>query len=939
MRILWLLVLVVLGGGHLSRGANTNMSGRPKSVNIGSILTLDSFVGKAAKVAIDAAVEDVNSNLAVLPGTKLNITTFDSGNSGFLGIIEAMHFMETETMAIIGPQSSVIAHVISHVANELQVPLLSYAATDPTLSSLQYPLFVRTSPNDMFQMAAIAELVEHYEWRKVIAIYVDDDFGRNGIVALADKLGSKQCDISYKAALSPDATKVEIRDVLAHVALLESRIFVVHTYPERGLDIFSVAHDLGMMDNGHVWFATNWLTTMLDSKDVLSPEIFESIQGVITLRIHTPGSKKKTDFISRWRNLTKQEAASSSPMGLNSFALYAYDTVWLLAQAIDIFFEKGGNLSFSPYSMLNDVNTGSLNLNAMSIFNGGNLLLDSILQVNMTGVTGPYSFTSDRNLFRPAFEVINVIETALRGIGYWTDYSGLSILPPEKVYSKKPNRSISNQQLYSVIWPGQTTERPRGWVFPQNGRALKIGVPYRVSYGEFVTKEPGTNMFKGYCIDVFLAALNLLPYGVPYKLIAFGDGRVNPSNNELVRLITTGVFDAAVGDLAITTNRTRIVDFTQPYIESGLVVVVPVKKSSSNFWAFLMPFTPSMWGVTAMFFLIVGSVVWLLEHRLNDEFRGPPRKQFVTTLWFSLSTLFYAHRENTVSILGRFVLFIWLLVILIITSSYTASLTSILTVQQLSSPIKGIESLVHSKDPIGFPVGLFVRDYLIQELGIQESRLVPLNLPEDYARALHDGPSNGGVAAVVDFRAYMELFLSTHCDFSIVGQEFTKSGWGFAFPRDSPLAIDMSTAILKLSESGELQQIHDKWLQRSACSSETTKLSVERLELRSFVGLFALCGLACIFALLIHFVGILHQFFRHHYEPDPEPLASSSSQSRSSRLQSFLTFVNEKEETVKARSKRRRLEGVSNASRFGDSTLNGSRNMKQNCRLGEVPVS
>ncbi|CAL9027385.1 unnamed protein product, partial [Prunus brigantina] len=46
----------------------------------------------------------------------------------------------------------------------------------------------------------------------------------------------------------------------------------------------------------------------------------------------------------------------------------------------------------------------------------------------------------------------------------------------------------------------------------------------------------------------------------------------------------------------------------------------------------------------------------------------------------------------------------------------------------------------------------------------------------------------------------MELFLSSRCGYSIVGQEFTKMGWGFAFPRDSPLAIDMSTAVLKLSE-------------------------------------------------------------------------------------------------------------------------------------------
>lgn len=76
-----------------------------------------------------------------------------------------------------------------------------------------------------------------------------------------------------------------------------------------------------------------------------------------------------------------------------------------------------------------------------------------------------------------------------------------------------------------------------------------------------------------------------------------------------------------------------IVDFTQPYADSGLVVVAPVKKLSSNSWAFLRPFTGLMWAVTGVFFLVVGAVIWILEHRLNDEFRGPPSKQLMTILW------------------------------------------------------------------------------------------------------------------------------------------------------------------------------------------------------------------------------------------------------------------------------------------------------------------
>ena len=58
--------------------------------------------------------------------------------------------MENYTVAILGPQYSVMAHVISHIANELHVPLLSYVATDPTLNSFQFPYFVWTTQSDLF---------------------------------------------------------------------------------------------------------------------------------------------------------------------------------------------------------------------------------------------------------------------------------------------------------------------------------------------------------------------------------------------------------------------------------------------------------------------------------------------------------------------------------------------------------------------------------------------------------------------------------------------------------------------------------------------------------------------------------------------------------------------------------------------------------------------
>lgn len=918
MNLVWglLVVVVVFFNGCFSR--NASVPSRPDIVNIGAILTFDSIIGKVAKIALEAGVENVNSDPNILNGTKLKLTIHDSNFSGFAGIMEALQFMESESVALIGPQTSVLAHMISHVVNELQVPLLSFTATDPTLSSLQYPFFVRTTHSDLFQMAAIADIVDYYEWRQVVAIYIDDDHGRNGITSLADQLAAKRCKISQKAPIKPEATRAEISDVLLQVALMESRVLVVHTYANWGLDILDVAQHLGMMESGYVWITTNWLSTVIDISSPLPLKAVNSMQGIITLKAYIQDSELKRKFTSEWKNLTN--------LGLSTYSLYAYDTIWVLSRALDDFFNQGGNVSFSKDLQLNNESlVGFLNLDSLSIFNGGKMLLENILKVKMNGTTGPIEFTSDKNLVSPAFEVINVIGTGVRRVGYWSNSSHLSKSPPETVNKKLSNRSTSSELLYSVIWPGQTIKKPRGWVFPQNGKQLKIGVPHRVSFEEFVEQVKGADLYRGYCIDVFTSAINLLPYAVPYKFHPYGDGQNNPSNTDLVSYIKAGRFDAAVGDIAIITNRTRMADFTQPFIESGLVVVAPVRRLNSGTWAFLRPFTAKLWCVTGIFFLVVGAVVWILEHRKNDEFRGPPKQQIITTLWFSFSTLFFSHKQNMMSTLGRIVLILWLFVVLIISSSYTASLTSILTVQKLSSPIEGISSLISSKDPIGYQQNSFVRNYLVEELGISETRLVPLGLPGDYEKALKDGPNNGGVAAVIDERPYIELFLSTRCQFSIVGQEFTKNGWGFAFPRDSNLAVDISTAILKLSENGELQRIHDKWLIRGACSSQGAKFAVDRLELKSFKGLFFICGLACFLALFIYLVLIIYQYTKH--KPDlPE---SSGRSLRSGRLQTFISFVDEKEESVKARSKKRIKDASSRRSNGDDSSVNDYRSTQR----------
>jgi ionotropic glutamate receptor len=60
---------------------------------------------------------------------------------------------------------------------------------------------------------------------------------------------------------------------------------------------------------------------------------------------------------------------------------------------------------------------------------------------------------------------------------------------------------------------------------------------------------------KGFCINVFIAAVELLPYIVRYTFKPYGTGNSTPNYDDLVRQVALQNFDAGIGDVAILTNR------------------------------------------------------------------------------------------------------------------------------------------------------------------------------------------------------------------------------------------------------------------------------------------------------------------------------------------------------------------------------------------------
>lgn len=451
-------------------------------------------------------------------------------------LLTALQVLEKDAVVIIGPQSSTVAHSISFFANGLQIPLLSFAATDPTLSSLQFPYFLRTTQSDFYQMAAMADLIDHFRWKEVIAVFVVDDYGRNGASSLSDALAKKMSKVVHKIALPIGASSHVISELLNRSKVVGPRVYIVHASPDSGLLIFSVAQELQMMTDEFVWLATDWLSTSLDSAVELGDKLV-NLTGVIFLRQYIPQSSPKKAFVLRWNELLRKGRVRHR---LNAYGFLAYDTVWAAAIAIDELLSESKNLSFSYNKNLQGVK-GKLQLGSLKTFDHGQLLLQKLLLLNFTGISGLLQFDSQRNLIRGVYEVLNVDYSAIRSIGYWSPHSGLSVLVPSILYSNGPRNFTESQNLGNIVWPGGKTVKPRGYVIASHERPFKVGFPRRASFTEFSKEIEETHEAKGYCVDVFKAALKLVPYDVPYQFVPFGDGRSNPSYDELVDMVAENV--------------------------------------------------------------------------------------------------------------------------------------------------------------------------------------------------------------------------------------------------------------------------------------------------------------------------------------------------------------------------------------------------------------
>ncbi|KAG5225116.1 glutamate receptor [Salix suchowensis] len=832
-------------------------------VNVGVALDLGSDLdGKIALSCINMAVSDFYANHGDYK-TRMVLTTRDTKKDVVGAAAAALDLIENvEVQAILGPSTSMQANLVIELGEKAQVPIISFSASSPSLASIRSPYFFRATNNDSAQVNAISALVQSFGWREAVPIYIDNEYGEGIIPYLTDALQAVDVRVPYRSVISPSATDAQIVAELYKLMTMQTRVFIVHMFPSLGSRLFAKAKEIGMMSEGYVWIMTDGLTAEFLSSP--NPSVTDTMQGVLGIKPYVPRTKELENFRARWKRKFLQDNPNSIDAELNIYGLWAYDATKALAMAV----EKAGATNFG-FQKANVDSNSSTDLATLGTSLNGPNLLQALSNTSFKGLTGDYHFV-DRQLQPPAFQIVNVNGNGVRGLGFWKPARGL-------VKRLDPANSTSMSRISNAIFPGDTSLVPKGWEIPTDEKKLKIGVPVKDGFTEFVavTTDPISNATKvtGYCIDVFDAVVKALPYALPYEYIPYvnPDGKPAGNYDDLANQVYFKKFDAVVGDMTIVFNRSLYIDFTLPYTESGVNMIVPIADNNSkNAWVFMKPLTWDLWVSTLVLFVFIGFVVWVLEHRVNEDFRGSASNQAGASFWFSFSTMVFAQRERVVSNLARAVVIIWCFVVLVVTQSYTASLSSLLTVQQLQPTVTDVHDLIMKGEYVGYLSGSFVIGILLG-LGFDKSKLRVYNSPEECHELFSKGSGNGGIAAAFDEVPYTKLFLSKYCSqYTMIDPTFQTAGFGFVFPKGSSLVPDISKAILNVTEGDQMKQIEDAWFgKRGSCPESSSSVSSNILSLKSFWGLFLIAGLAAFLALIIFFVMFVSRERRELRHSDP----------------------------------------------------------------------
>uniref|UniRef100_A0A7N8WNI0 Glutamate receptor n=1 Tax=Mastacembelus armatus TaxID=205130 RepID=A0A7N8WNI0_9TELE len=734
--------------------------------------------------------------------------------------------------------SEAVAQILDFISTQTAVPIVGISGGSAVV--LPYKgegsNFLQLGSSIEQQITGMFKVMEEYNWDSFVVI----TSLYPGYETYVDYIKSFT-DTSYfiwelQDVLTFDMSADSVNDIRARRLLqqIDAQVLLVYCSHEEAQYLFSLAAEAGLVGPGYIWIIPS---LAVGNPDMPPPDSFPV--GLISI------------ITDRWRMSLRKRVR---------------DGVAIVVKGVQSFRKQRG---FVPEAHSDCHNSVKPSANNDTLFRH---------MLNVTWEHNDFSFNSNGYLVNPAMIIIT--------------------LDRERQWDKVGTYEMGILQMRYPVWPrygsylepvsdyrhltvATLEERPFvivEAVDPVTGTCVSNTVPCRRQSNKTEAivghTEPYTKLCcKGFCIDILKKLSRTIKFSYDLYLVT------NGKHGKLVRGIWNGMIgevfykraDMAIGSLTINEERSEIIDFSVPFVETGISVMVARSNGTVSPSAFLEPYSPAVWVMMfVMCLTVVAITVFVFEYcspvgynrsLVSAKEPGGPTFTIGKSVWLLWGIVFNnsVPIENPKGTTSKIMVLVWAFFAVIFLASYTANLAAFMIQEQYIDTVSGLSDKKFQKPQEQYPPFRFgtvpngsTERNIRSNYPEMHSHMVKYNQKgvEDALNSLKTGKLDAFIydAAVLNYMAGKD----EGCKLVTIGsgKVFATTGYGIALQKDSRWKRPIDLALLQFLADGDTQKLQTVWL-TGICRNEKKEVMSSKLDIDNMAGVFYMLLVAMGLSLLV----------------------------------------------------------------------------------------
>ncbi|XP_046449202.1 glutamate receptor ionotropic, NMDA 2B-like isoform X2 [Daphnia pulex] len=762
------------------------------------------------------------------------------------------------------------AQYFLQLTNYLRIPVVAWNADNSGLEkrSAGNNLVIQLAPSASHQANAMLSLLKRYSWKQFSIVTSTVAGYREFIQAVSEAAYKFESHNSYKFKILGTVLVNNNASNLGSLLGTEARILLLYSTREEARSILKTAGQMGLTGDKYVWIVTQ---SVIGSTTESPPEFPVGMLGVHFETTDNQLTKSISTALKVFVNGVEGFHRESNASTLLSPKVSCEDSTSTSSR-----WAQGEQLFKYLQNVRIDVDPGrpSLEFDADGTRSSVELTIVNLQPSNSGG--------SGRELL-------------WRQIGHWHSWKkdgldiqdivwpGHSHVPPEDGPDKFHLKVafLEEPPFISIVPPD-----------PVSGRCpVSHGVPCHVGNHVPLNGEtdPGpfparnvTQCCSGFCIDLLEKFSDDL--GFTYELIRVDDPKfgthVNGRWNGLMGALANRRVDMVMTSLTVNAEREHVADFTIPFMETGIAILVAKRTGIISPTAFLEPFDTASWLLVGVVAIQVAALAiflfeWLSPSGYNMQLSAPTNQRFslFRTYWLVWAILFQAsvNIDCPKGFTSRFISNVWATFAVVFLAIYTANLAAFMITREEFYDLSGVEDprlmSPKSHEPpfrFGTVSNTHTEATILRHYKEMHYHMRNYNLNE--IRAGIEAVKRGELDAFLYDGAVLDYLVAQdeECRLLTVGSWYAMTGYGVAFPRGSKYVAPFNEKLLEYIENGDVDRLRRFWLTGVCKPYKEERQFSEPLSTEQFLSAFLLLlsGIGLAFLLL----GLEHIYF-HSIRP------------------------------------------------------------------------